>query len=228
MERIDSIVLLSGGLDSTTCLYKVISEGQKVIGLSFDYEQKHQVELGRAEKICRLTNVEHVIMNLGFSRVGGSSLTTSDPVPKGGLDLERETFIPSTYVPARNLVFLSMAAALAEAREATSIVIGANALDYSGYPDCRPDFFDSFNETLKLATRAGREGRAMKVITPLLHLKKADIVSLARKLGVPFEYTWSCYDPRSDGSICRECDSCILRAQGFKEAGVIDPLAHKA
>ncbi len=220
MSKPKALVLLSGGLDSATCLYYALDAGYSVVALSFDYQQRHQIELEYARELAKTSGVEkHIVFNIDLRQIGASALTSEISVPKGGADLEREDIIPITYVPARNLVFLSIASAVAEAEKITSIFIGANALDYSGYPDCRPDFFNSFTDTVNLATREGREGRKFEIITPLLGLTKKEIIELALKLKLPIEKTWSCYDPQGDQP-CGECDACLLRDRAAKEAGL--------
>lgn len=219
-----AVVLLSGGLDSATALYVAIRDGHSPIGLSVHYGQLHGRELESAKKIASSLQLEHWIIPLSLPW-GGSALTDSRiPVPKGRGEKEMTREIPATYVPARNSVFLSLAASLAETRGARAIYFGANALDYSGYPDCRPEFIEAFEEMMMLGTKIGVESkeRPLRIIAPLLHLSKAGIVRLGRELGVPFEWTWSCYEGREFP--CGECDSCILRAKGFQEAGIEDPL----
>ncbi|MCX7632263.1 MAG: 7-cyano-7-deazaguanine synthase QueC [Turneriella sp.] len=213
-----AVVLLSGGLDSTTCLYKAREEGFSPLALSFDYGQRHRLELNAAAKIAARLNIPHVVLAVDLRSIGGSALTDTIPVPKGGEHLKQKDQIPVTYVPARNLVFLSLAYALAEARSAAAIFIGANAIDYSGYPDCRPDFISAFTEAARLATKAGRSGQAPTIHTPLIALSKAEIAKEALRLGVPLADTWSCYDPELRGNMywpCRNCDSCLLRAEGL-------------
>ncbi len=217
-----AIVLLSGGLDSTTTLYVALRDGFQPIVLSFHYGQLHEKELFSAKRIAAALKLEHWIIPLSLPW-GGSALTDSQYViPKGRDEKEITNEIPVTYVPARNSIFLSLAASLAETKEASAIFIGANALDYSGYPDCRPEFLKAFETLIRRGTRAGVEGKRIRVIAPLLELTKAEIVRLARELKVPFEWTWSCYDGKEIP--CGECDSCILRAKGFREAGMSDPL----
>jgi 7-cyano-7-deazaguanine synthase len=218
-----AIVLLSGGLDSSTCFLIARAEGYEIHALSFDYGQRHRVELDRARRIAeRYGAASHRITRIDFPAAASSALTdASIPVPKHALGKEP---VPITYVPARNTLFLAHALALAESLGAFDIFIGANALDYSGYPDCRPEFLDAFERTANLGTRAGIEGRAFRIHAPLLRMGKADIVRRAEALGLDFASTSSCYDPGADGAPCGSCDSCLLRQRGFDEAGVADPL----
>ncbi len=222
-----AVVLLSGGLDSSTTLYQAKATGREVIALSFPYNQRHYIEIEAAKKIAERAGIsEHILFPMDFSVIGGSALTGSYEVPKGGADLSCEDVIPVTYVPARNLIFLSIAAAVAESRGAQEIYIGVNSMDYSGYPDCRPDFISSFEETVNLATRDGRSGKKFTLVTPLISFSKKEIILKANSLGVPLELTWSCYDPVHSGDKyipCGECDSCLLRSRGFAEAGLEDP-----
>ena len=225
------IVLLSGGLDSTTSLYVARRDGREPVCLSIHYGQLHERELEAAKKIAASLKLEHWIIPLSLPW-GGSALT--DPrlsVPKGRDEKEMAKEIPATYVPARNSIFLSLAASLAETKGAEAIYFGANALDYSGYPDCRPEFIEAFEEMITRGTKVGAyckapqhtgTNRPLRIIAPLLKLSKAEIVHLAHELGVPFEWTWSCYEGKEFP--CGECDSCILRAKGFREAGIEDPL----
>ena len=214
-----TVVILSGGLDSTVCLAEAVDAGQRVLALSIDYGQRHAVELARAAAVAEHYGVEHIVQRLDLSAWGGSALTdASIDVPTADL---ANTGIPITYVPGRNLVFLSLAVALAEARGAQQVSIGVNALDYSGYPDCRPEFIDSFRGTARLALRTGVEGSPVDVITPLIDMTKAQIVRRGIDLGAPLALTWSCY--RGNDTPCGDCDSCVLRAKGFSEAGVADP-----
>jgi 7-cyano-7-deazaguanine synthase len=219
----DAIVLLSGGLDSATCLLLAQEEGFAARALSFDYGQRHAVELERARAIAQRYGVrEHRVERLDFPGGGASALTDpSLPVPKHGLGYEA---IPITYVPARNTLFLAHAVAWAEVIGAGDIFIGANALDYSGYPDCRPEFLEAFEKMVNLGTKAGVEGRiAFRVRAPLLRMTKAQIVTRAVDLGLDFALTLSCYEPRAGGEPCGACDACLLREKGFREARVIDP-----
>jgi 7-cyano-7-deazaguanine synthase len=198
-------------------------QGYSLHALTIDYNQRHRRELQAAERIAdRLAVERHVILPLDLRRFGGSALTDDIPVPKGGVSAE----IPVTYVPARNLIFLALTVGFAESSGASDIFIGINALDYSGYPDCRPEFIASFSETARLATKAGVEGNPFSVHAPLQHLTKADIVRLAARLGLDPAWSWSGYDPAADGSACGLCDSCRLRLKGFAEAGLVDPLVY--
>jgi 7-cyano-7-deazaguanine synthase len=224
-----AVCLLSGGLDSATCLAIARDEGFECHALSFDYGQRHRLEIERASALARsLGAASHRIVRIDLRAFGNSALTDDIAVPKSrGVEAIGEG-IPVTYVPARNTIFLSFALASAEVLGASDIFIGVNALDYSGYPDCRPEFIEAFEKMANLATKAGVEGALKtKIRTPLIALTKAGIVRLASQLGVPFESTLSCYDPDASGRSCGECDSCILRAKGFEEAGIADPaLAH--
>ena len=213
------IVLLSGGLDSTVAATMAREAGHPLIALTIDYNQRHRIELAAAARVAHALGIErHIVLPLDLRQFGGSALTADIAVPKSGV----APGIPVTYVPARNTVFLSLALALAEASGAHDIVIGVNALDYSGYPDCRPEFIAAFEALAALATRAGDEGRRFRVHTPLAHMTKADIVREGARVGAPLALTWSCYDPQ-DGHPCHQCDSCRLRAKGFAEAGIADP-----
>lgn len=221
-----AVCLLSGGLDSSTALAWARREGFDCYALSFDYGQRHRIELEAARRIAQaLGAVEHVIVRIDLAQFGGSALTADLPVPKGRSPEEMVSEIPVTYVPARNTIFLAVALGWAEVLGAADLVIGVNALDYSGYPDCRREFIEAFERLANLATRAGVEGRLrLKVHTPLIHLTKAAIVRMAAELGVDFRLTHSCYDPRPDGRPCGACDACLLRRKGFAEAGLVDPL----
>ena len=217
-----TVLLLSGGLDSAACLALAAREGKEVYALTIDYEQRHRVELDAARALAERYKVaRHVILPLSLRAFGGSALTADIDVPKSGV----EPGIPVTYVPARNSVFLSVALAWAEAAGAREITIGVNALDYSGYPDCRPEFIAAFEAMAAAATRAGDEGERFTVHTPLAELTKAGIVRAGADAGLDFGLTWSCYDPQPGPTVCHACDSCRLRAKGFAEAGVTDPLA---
>jgi 7-cyano-7-deazaguanine synthase len=218
-----SVVLLSGGLDSYTAAAVARRDGRELYALTVNYGQRHHQELSAARAVARdLGVVRHVELDLDLSAVGGSALTASIAVPRDRpLDAGD---IPITYVPARNTIFLSLALAWAEVVDAREIVIGVNVVDYSGYPDCRPEFIRAFEALARLATRAGVEGQPIAVVTPLIELSKAEIIRLGVSLGLDYRLTHSCYDPRPDGRPCGHCDSCRLRAQGFAAAGVVDPL----
>ena len=218
-----AVVLLSGGLDSYTAAAILQRDGFDVCALSVIYGQRHAREIDSARAVVRALDVrQHLEVRVDLAAIGGSALTTDSPVPKDRtLDA---AVIPPTYVPARNTVFLSLALAWAEVLDARDIAIGANALDYSGYPDCRPDYLEAFERLAALATRAGVEGSRFRIHAPLLHMSKAEIVRTGLSLGLDYGLTHSCYDPDSAGRPCRRCDSCVLRAKGFAEAGVDDPL----
>ncbi len=220
----NAVCLLSGGLDSATCLALARREGYRCYALSFDYGQRHKVELDAAARVAQALGAErHLVAKIGLDVFGGSALTAAIDVPKGRSAGEMGTGIPITYVPARNTIFLSFALAWAEVLESSDIFIGVNALDYSGYPDCRPEYIEAYERLANLATRAGVEGTThMKIHTPLLHLTKAGIVKLGRELGLDFGLTFSCYDPSAGGLACGQCDACLLRRKGFDEAGIED------
>jgi 7-cyano-7-deazaguanine synthase len=222
-----AVVLLSGGLDSTTALAVAKAEGFEPYALSFRYGQRHQVELESASRVAAAMSVaEHVVADIDLRRFGGSALTSDIAVPKDRSTEEMGEGIPVTYVPARNTVFLSFALAWVEVLEASDIFIGVNALDYSGYPDCRPEYIEAYERMANLATKAGVEGRQqLKIHTPLIALTKAEIIRKGTALGVDYGLTSSCYDPAPEGRPCGQCDSCQLRAKGFREAGLSDPLA---
>jgi len=224
--RPKAVCLVSGGLDSSTALAWARREGFDCYALSFDYGQRHRIELEAARRIANaLGAIEHLVVRIDLGGIGGSALTADIPVPKRRSLEEMGAGIPVTYVPARNTIFLAVALGWAEVLGAADLVIGVNALDYSGYPDCRPEFIEAFERLANLATKAGVEGRLrLKVHTPLIHLTKAGIIRLAAELGVDFRLTHSCYDPRPDGRPCGACDSCLLRRKGFAEAGLADPL----
>jgi len=220
-----AVCLLSGGLDSATCLAQARRDGFECHALSFDYGQRHIVELESARLVAQALGArDHRVAKIDLRVFGHSALTSDIAVPKGRDEAAMNREIPVTYVPARNTIFLSFALAWAEVLEAADIYIGVNALDYSGYPDCRPEFIRAFEQMANLATKAGVEGRTrIRIRTPLIELSKAQIVALGRELGVPFELTHSCYDPDVHGRPCGACDSCLLRAKGFREAGFADP-----
>lgn len=215
-----AIVLLSGGLDSATCLAMAREQGFEPVALSFDYGQRHNAELAASRRVAAAFGVrDHRVLRLDLGSMGGSALTdTSIAVPTEAAD-----GIPVTYVPARNTVFLSFALGLAEVMQADAIFIGVNAVDYSGYPDCRPEFIAAFEALANLATKVGVEGATMRIHTPLIHLSKADIIREGLRLGVDYGLTVSCYQADSDGRACGICDSCRLRRKGFEEAGIADP-----
>jgi 7-cyano-7-deazaguanine synthase len=219
-----AICLLSGGLDSATCLAYARRDGLECYALSFDYGQRHRIEIEAARRIAEALGAkEHRVVKIDLRAFGHSALTDDIDVPKNREEPAMSAEIPVTYVPARNTIFLSFALAWAEVVEANDIFIGVNALDYSGYPDCRPEYIEAFERMANLATKAGVEGRTrVKIHTPLIRLSKADIVRLGQELRVPFALTHSCYDPGPDGNPCGACDSCLLRAKGFREAGVTD------
>ena len=221
-----AVVLVSGGLDSATALAVARAEGYACHALSFDYGQRHRRELDSARRVASaLGSREHLILRLDFRAIGGSALTGDLPVPKGRSEAAIGAGIPATYVPARNTIFLAHALAWAEVLGAQDIVIGVNALDYSGYPDCRPEYIEAFERMANLAPGGGVEGPSRFTIhAPLIRLTKADIVRRGRDLGVDFALTWSCYEPEPDGRACGCCDSCLLRKKGFAEAGLEDPL----
>jgi 7-cyano-7-deazaguanine synthase len=222
-ERL-AVVLLSGGLDSATVLAIAQHEGFAVHALSFRYGQRHDVELEVAAEIARRARVgRHVVADIDLRVFGGSALTSDEAVPKGRSLDEMSDEIPVTYVPARNTVFLSYALAYAEVLESDDIWIGVNALDYSGYPDCRPEYVEAYERMARLATKRGVEGHDLRIHTPLIELTKAQIIARGLELGVDYGRTHSCYDPAPDGAACGACDSCLLRLRGFAENGIADP-----
>lgn len=215
-----AVVLVSGGLDSATVLAIAIEQGYQCYALSMDYGQRHRIELSRAASVAQSNGaVEHRVVKIDIGGFGGSALTDHAlDVP-----IEQSDDIPITYVPARNTVFLSVALAWAEVLEARAIFIGANAVDYSGYPDCRPEYIESFQVMANLATKQGVEGNTIEVKAPIIELSKAEIIEQGLRLGVDYSQTLSCYSPQSDGTVCAQCDSCRIRAAGFAEAGSEDP-----
>lgn len=230
MDRKKAVLLLSGGLDSTTLLALASSQGYKVHALSFSYGQRHAAEISAARKIAgQYGVVQHVVMNIDLRAFGGSALTSGIEVPRDRSDVG-EAEIPVTYVPARNTIFLSFALAWAEVLGASDIFIGVNALDYSGYPDCRPEFIAAFERMARLATRAGVEAgehnRQVRIRTPLIDLSKKEIIELGLRLGVDYGLTTSCYDPLESGVACGHCDACQLRLKGFEGAGATDPIRY--
>ena len=217
-----AIVLLSGGLDSMVCAALAREAGFDVTALTIDYGQRHRIELNAARAVAAQLADRHIVMPLDLRAFGGSALTSDIEVPKDGV----AEGIPVTYVPARNTIFLSLALGLAEASGARAIYIGVNALDYSGYPDCRPEFVEEFEKLANVATKAGVEGEPFTIQAPLLHMTKADIAREARRLGLDVAISHSCYDPAPDGRACGRCDACRLRAKGFADAGIEDPTVY--
>ena len=217
-----AICLLSGGLDSTTSLYVAKHEGYEVSALTIHYGQLHEKEIDCAKRIAEDLGIEHHIVPISMPWKGSALLDSNISIPTGREESQMATEIPSTYVPARNSIFLSLAASFAEVRGAQVIVIGANALDYSGYPDCRPGYMKAFEAMLREGTKAGVEGKSLSIRAPLIRLSKKEIIQWGKELQVPFELTWSCYQGKE--SPCLECDSCKLRAKGFQEANLQDPL----
>ena len=217
-----AIILLSGGLDSTVTLAQALEDGCEVTALSFRYGQRHTKELDSAKKVCDHYRVRHVVVDLDMSSFRSALTDSSIDVPA---DRDIGSEIPITYVPARNIVFLSVAAGLCESTDADRIYIGANIVDYSGYPDCRPEFFEAFADMLSKGTKAGVEGRETKIVTPILRSTKADIVRIGKRLKAPLELTWSCYN--GGMKACGHCDSCLLRLKGFSEAGYIDEIGYE-
>jgi 7-cyano-7-deazaguanine synthase len=222
-----TVVLLSGGIDSTTTLAIAIAEGYETYALSFDYGQRHQIETEAARRVAKsLGAKEHRVAKIDLRVFGGSALTDDIDVPKLRLETEIARGIPITYVPARNTIFLAYALAWAEVVGASDIFIGVNAIDYSGYPDCRPEFIGAFEALANLATKAGVEGKRFQIHTPLIKFSKTEIVRKAIELGVDLSLTHSCYDPTREGLACGECDSCLLRLKGFREAGLDDSIRY--
>ncbi len=222
-----AVILLSGGLDSTTCLAIAKHQGFDLNALTLNYGQRHDFELKSAQKIVDHFKIKnHSVVNINLAQFGGSALTDEIDVPKDRSESEM-TDIPLTYVPARNTVFLSLALAWAETINAFNIFIGVNVLDYSGYPDCRPEYIAAFEKTANLATKAGISGERFKIHTPLINMKKSEIILNGLKLGVDYSLTSSCYDPLKNGTPCGHCDACILRLKGFQEADAIDPLSYQ-
>ena len=219
-----AVILLSGGLDSTTCLAIAREQGFDLFALTVNYGQRHVFELQAAKNVALSLDIEkHSVLDIDLAQFGGSALTDDIEVPKDRVESEMSD-IPATYVPARNTVLLSVALARAETLESFDIFIGVNALDYSGYPDCRPEYIKSFERTANLATKAGVSGKNFHIHTPLINMTKAEIIKSGTKLGVDYGLTFSCYDPQETGAPCGHCDACILRLKGFKEAGIPDPL----
>jgi len=223
-----AVILLSGGLDSSTTLAVAKSQGFGIYALTFRYGQRHDQEIEAAVRIARYFEVvQHRIFEVDLSSFGGSALTDQMEIPKGRELEQMASHIPVTYVPARNTIFLSLALAWAEVLEARDIFIGVNALDYSGYPDCRPDFIAAFKTMANLGTKAGREGKGFKIHTPLIELNKAQIIKKGMSLGLDYSLTSTCYDPSPRGEACGQCDACQLRRKGFAEAGLEDPVKYQ-
>ncbi len=222
-----AIVLVSGGLDSTTCIAIAKSEGFDIFALSFRYGQRHEHEIDAARRIVQGQQVKkHVVLDINLREFGGSALTADIDVPKHDRLADLDAGIPITYVPARNTIFLSFALAWAEVVSSSDIFIGVNALDYSGYPDCRPEFVRAYEEMASLATRRGVQGEGIHIHTPLISLTKAQIIQRGMALGVDYSQTTSCYDPTAAGVSCGRCDACLLRLKGFAEAGIQDPIRY--
>ena len=220
-----AVCLLSGGLDSTTALYVAIHEGFHPLALTIDYGQLHKREIDSAKRITQKIGIDHEIISISLPWGGSSLIDSKISVPENRNVADLSHDIPNTYVPARNTIFLSFAASMAEANQASAIFIGANALDYSGYPDCRPEYLHRFEQLIKQGTKQGVEGKTLKIKAPLVHLKKSEIIKLAAELGAPLELTWSCY--KGGEFPCQVCDSCLLRRKGFEEAGMVDPILNK-
>ena len=223
-ERKKAVVLLSGGLDSMVCAALAREQGFDVLALTVDYNQRHRIEIEAARRIAAEIAARHIVLPLDLRAFGGSALTSDTEVPKDGV----QPGVPVTYVPARNLVFLSLALAWAEAEGARDLFIGVNALDYSGYPDCRPEFVAGFEQLARLATKVGSEGEEISIQAPLQHMTKADIAREAQRLGLDAGLSHSCYDPDPQGRACGACDACRLRAKGFADAGLPDPTLYAA
>ncbi len=222
-----AVILASGGLDSTVAAAVAQRDGYALYFLTLRYGQRHAVEVSRAQAVAgALQAAGHVMLDLDLRAFGGSALTSEAPVPKDRTSAAREAGIPSTYVPARNTIFLALAAAYAESVSADRIYIGANVIDYSGYPDCRPEFLRAVEAVLRLGTRAGSERRPIEIHAPLVQLSKADIIRLGVSLQAPLHLTHSCYDPAGDGAACGRCDSCLIRLEGFRKAGLVDPVRY--
>jgi len=229
-ERKKAVVLVSGGLDSTTALAIARDQGFRTVALSFNYGQRHSIELESASRVAKSLGAEqHFIVDIDLRAIGGSALTGNLDVPMGRSNEEISSGIPITYVPARNTIFLSFALAWAEVLQAEDIFIGVNALDYSGYPDCRPEYIEAFERLAILATKEGVEGRLrFRIHAPLIAMTKTEIIKKGMDLGVDYSLTHSCYDPTAEGLACGKCDSCRLRLKGFAEAGISDPVLYAA
>jgi 7-cyano-7-deazaguanine synthase len=228
MPAPNAVILLSGGMDSTTTAVIAQRRGFELWALSFRYGQRHAIELGAARRVAeRLGIRRHVVMDINLRAFGGSALTDDVAVPKDTPAGQIGARIPPTYVPARNTIFLSFALGLAEVAGARDIFIGANAMDYSGYPDCRPEYLEAFERMANLATKAGIEGQRITIHAPLIGLSKREIVQQGLSLGIDYSFTWTCYDPTPDGFACGHCEACQLRLKGFREAGVEDPVRYQ-
>lgn len=223
----NAVVLLSGGLDSTVTAAIAQQDGYRIFCMTVSYGQRHHVEVERARAVAETLGADgHVVVTVDLRAIGGSALTADVEVPKDRTEQARAAEIPATYVPARNTIFLSLALAYAETLQASAIYFGANVLDYSGYPDCRPDFIRAFETVARLGTKMGMEGQGVEIRAPLLMLSKADIIRRGQELQIPFRLTHSCYDPDVQGVACGRCDSCRIRREGFREAGVEDPVPY--
>ncbi len=223
-----AVVLLSGGLDSSTTLAIAKNEGYQIYALTFRYGQRHESEISAAKKVARSLGVtRHIVFDIDLRSFGGSALTDNIPVPKNREPGEISSDIPITYVPARNTIFLSFALAWAEVLEAYHIFIGVNALDYSGYPDCRPEYIEAFQKMANLATKAGVEGKNFSIHTPLIKMSKSEIIQKGLSLSVDYALTTSCYDPSPSGVACGTCDACVLRLKGFRQSGITDPIVYQ-
>jgi 7-cyano-7-deazaguanine synthase len=225
-----AVILSSGGVDSTTAMAIAKQEGYEIYSLSLRYGQRHTLELEAAQRVAKALGAkEHLVIDVDLAKIGGSALTDEIDVPKARTEKQMAKDIPATYVPARNTIFLSLALAWAEDLGASDIFIGVNAIDYSGYPDCRPEYIEAFERMANLATKAAVEGRAQtRIRAPLIHMTKAEILQKGIELGVDYSMTHSCYDPSPDGKACGQCDSCLLRKKGFKEAGIEDAIAYES
>jgi 7-cyano-7-deazaguanine synthase len=224
---VKAVVLASGGLDSTVTAAVAKRDGHEVSFLTVSYGQRHRIEVDRVREVARALGIaNHVVIDLDLRAIGGSALTSNASVPKDRSEVDRQRNIPSTYVPARNTIFLSLALAYAETIGASLVYLGANIVDYSGYPDCRPEFLNAFEAVARLGTRSGVEGKRIEICAPLLSLSKAEIIRLGASLDVPFHLTHSCYDPSASGAACGRCDSCRIRREGFLAAGTTDPIAY--
>ena len=222
-----AIVLASGGLDSTVTAAVAKRDGHDLSFLTISYGQRHRIEVDRARQVAQAFGVvNHLVLDIDLRAIGGSALTSNDPVPKDRSTTDRQSEIPSTYVPARNTIFLSLAIAYAETMQASLVYLGANIVDYSGYPDCRPEFLNAFEAMARLGTRSGVEGKGIEIRAPLLSLSKGEIIRLGASLHVPFHLTHSCYDPTMSGVACGRCDSCRIRREGFRATGMSDPIAY--